>query len=74
MTTTMTIKRAERKFSKLLREAAGEACKQCSCCGGTLPPGSVYEEARSWDVDSGDCDGSVQSSNGHCRAFAKIGW
>jgi hypothetical protein len=71
----MITKTAERQFRKLLTEAHdnGEPNKHCSCCGGALPPESVYEESRSWDVESGDCDGSVQSS-GRCRAFSEIGW
>lgn len=71
----MTIKQAGKHFAKALEAAktAGEGTTRCDCCGGYLPPPSAYEDARSWDVDSGDCDGSVQT-NGNCRAFKKIGW
>ena len=64
-----TIKGATTKFRKMVAAASGEANGHCDCCGGALPPESAYEEARGWSVDSGDCDGSVQSRNGHCRAF-----
>lgn len=71
-----TIKGATSKFRKMVARAvtAGEMYGRCDCCGGTLPPESAYEEARGWSVNSGDCDGSVQSRNGHCRAFSMIGW
>ena len=70
----MTINQAAKSFAKLVRDANDEPNKRCDCCGGDLPPESAYESAREWDVDSGDCDGSVQADNGHCRAFAEIGW
>lgn len=71
-----TAKGATTKFRRMVAAAvrSGETNERCDCCGGALPPESAYEEARSWSVDSGDCDGSIQSRNGHCRAFSLIGW
>lgn len=69
----MTTKQAEVMFEKLMKKATGKKV-HCDCCGGKLPPKDVYELVRDWDCDSGDCDGSVDSDTGHCRAFSEIGW
>jgi hypothetical protein len=46
--------------------AAFGAAQTCQCCGGAMPDRSTWERNRD---RAGECDGSVDSRTGRCRAW-----